>query len=63
MLREFKIETTTEGGKQLLKGTGWRSKLRVPGPCLTFAEAEALAKGKSAANQRIAEMVVTRLTS
>ena len=62
VLREFKIETATEGGKHVLKDTAWRSKLRVPDPCLTFTEAEALAKGKSAANQKIAEMV-TRLTS
>ena len=49
-------------GKHVLKGTAWRSKLCVPDPCLTFTEAEELAKGKSAANQKIAEMV-TRLTS
>ena len=51
-----------DAGKHVLKGTAWRSKLCVPDPCLTFTEAEELAKGKSAANQKIAEMV-TRLTS
>ena len=62
VLREFNIAIATEGGKHVLKDTAWRSKLRVPDPCLTFTEAEALAKGKSAANQKIAQMV-TKLTS
>lgn len=57
VVREFEIVVATEGGKHVLKDPGWKSKLRVPDPCLTFTEAEALAKGNSSANNKIADLV------
>ena len=57
VLRAMDIDVATQNKKHVLNDRDWKSKLRVPDPCLSFAEAEALASGKSAANKKIAAMV------
>ena len=57
VLRALDIDVGYQDKKHVLNDRDWKSKLRVPDPCLSFAEAEALASGKSAANKKIAEMV------
>ena len=56
VLRAFDIDLKQADRKYQVGDTEWRSKLRVPDPQLSFAEAEELAKGKTAANKKVGDM-------
>ena len=57
VLRAFDIALATEGGKHVLNDPKWKSKLRVPDPNWTFAEAASMASGKSEASKKIADLL------
>ena len=57
VLRAFEIGVDHKDKKHVLEDPAWKSKLPVPDPNWTFAEAESLANGKSAASKKVADML------